>query len=57
MFTEGERAYLKEQQLARIATTSKSSQPDEAPVGFDFDGEYFYVGSTNQLNTNKYKNI
>ncbi len=57
MFTERERAYLKEQQLARIATASKSSQPDVAPVGFDFDGEHFYVGGMNQLKTNKYKNI
>ena len=57
MFTEKESAYLQEQQLARIATASKSSQPDVAPVGYDFDGEYFYVGSTDQLKTKKYKNI
>jgi pyridoxamine 5'-phosphate oxidase family protein len=47
--------YLKSQHILRIATaaapaTSKveienlSIQPDVVPVGFDFDGEYIYVG-------------
>jgi pyridoxamine 5'-phosphate oxidase family protein len=56
MFTEKEKAYLKEQRLARIATVSESSQPDVAPVGFDFDGEYFYVSGLNVTKTLKYRN-
>ncbi|HEV8340998.1 MAG TPA: PPOX class F420-dependent oxidoreductase [Candidatus Binatia bacterium] len=43
--------------MARIATASKESQPDVAPVGFDFDGTYFYVGGYNLSKTLKYKNV
>jgi pyridoxamine 5'-phosphate oxidase family protein len=57
MFSEKEIAYLKTQRLARIATVSKELQPDVAPVGFDFDGTYFYVGGLNLAKTLKYKNI
>jgi hypothetical protein len=34
-----------------------SCQPDVAPVGFDFDGEYFYVGGMNIFKSTKYKNV
>jgi pyridoxamine 5'-phosphate oxidase family protein len=57
MFSEKEIAYLKSQRLARIATASEVLQPDVAPVGFDFDGTYFYVGGLNLPKTLKYKNI
>lgn len=57
MFSEEELAYLKAQRLARIATVSKGSQPDVAPVGFDFDGVYFYVGGLDLSRTLKYKNV
>ena len=66
MFSEKEIQYLKSQHLARIATASVSSekedkkgfiQPDIVPVGFDFDGEYLYVGGMNILKSTKYKNI
>ena len=39
MFSERELAYLRSQRLARIATVSRRSQPDVAPVGYAFDGE------------------
>jgi hypothetical protein len=29
--------------------------PDVAPVGFDFDGSYFYIGGMNITKTTKYK--
>jgi pyridoxamine 5'-phosphate oxidase family protein len=32
-------------------------QSEVAPVGFDFDGEYFYVGGINILKSTKYKNV
>jgi len=34
-------------------------QPDVIPVGFgfDFDGNYFYVGGMNLLKTTKYRNV
>ncbi len=63
LFTEKEKEYIKSQRLARMATVSSgsssdiaSNQPDVVPVGFDFDGEYFYVGGMNILNSTKYKN-
>jgi pyridoxamine 5'-phosphate oxidase family protein len=56
MFSEQERAYLASQRLARIATASQALQPDVVPVGFDFDGSYFYVGGRNLPATLKYKN-
>jgi pyridoxamine 5'-phosphate oxidase family protein len=61
MFSEKEIEYLKSQRIARIATGAVSPdgsvQPDVVPVGFDFDGEYFYVGGMNILKSRKYKNV
>ena len=63
MFSEKEIEYLKSQRIARIATAATGSpsagpvQPDVVPVGFDFDGEYFYVGGINILKSRKYKNV
>ena len=57
-FTDEETKYIGSQKLARIATSSNgSSQPDVAPVGYDFDGEYFYIGGINVERTLKYKNV
>jgi pyridoxamine 5'-phosphate oxidase family protein len=66
IFSETEIEYVKSQHLTRIATASESSkegeeegsiQPDVVPVGFDFDGDYFYVGGMNLLKSTKYKNV
>ena len=64
LFSQKEVEYLKSQRLARVATaavtsseTRKSVQPDVVPVGFDFDGDYFYVGGINLLKSTKYKNV
>ena len=62
IFSEKEAEYLKSQRLARIATAQcsiedTSIQPDVVPVGFDFDGEYLYVGGMNLLKSTKYRNI
>jgi pyridoxamine 5'-phosphate oxidase family protein len=64
MFSEKEIEYLKSQRLGRIATaaatetlSAESMQPDVVPVGFDFDGDYFYVGGMNLLKSTKYKNV
>ena len=56
-FTQKEIDYVKSQPLARIGTASKRGSPDVAPVGFDFDGQYFYVGGHILPRTLKYKNI
>jgi len=62
IFTQKEIEYLKSQRLARIATASStqqegSVQPDVVPVGFDFDGEYLYVGGMNFLKSTKFRNV
>jgi pyridoxamine 5'-phosphate oxidase family protein len=57
MFSEKEIAYLDSQRLARIATVSSELQVDVSPVGFDFDGQYFYTYSSIMKKTNRYKNV
>jgi pyridoxamine 5'-phosphate oxidase family protein len=62
IFSQKEIEYLKSQRLARIATAAtipeeRSVQPDVVPVGFDFDGEYLYVGGMNLLKSTKYRNV
>jgi pyridoxamine 5'-phosphate oxidase family protein len=60
LFSNTEIEYLKSQCLARIGTAAISNegyiQTDVRPVGFDFDGDYFYVGGMNILKSTKYKN-
>jgi pyridoxamine 5'-phosphate oxidase family protein len=56
-FTEEELAYLKSQPLARIATVGPDGQPDVVPVGFEYDGTYFYVGGVNPKHTRKVLNV
>jgi pyridoxamine 5'-phosphate oxidase family protein len=48
MFSAQELQYLTAQRLARIATVSSQLQPDVAPVGFEFDGQYCYIGGLQQ---------
>lgn len=57
MFTEKEIDYLKSQQMAFIATVAPDGQPDASPVGFEFDGDLFYIGGSDLRNTRKYKNV
>jgi pyridoxamine 5'-phosphate oxidase family protein len=60
MFSKEELGYLKSQLIARVATTSPKGKPNVAPVGFEFDGKYFYIGSVKQKilhSTPRYKNI
>ena len=57
MLTEKETSYVKSQRLARIGTVTASGQPDVSPVGYDFDGEFFYVGDGENQNSRKFRNI
>jgi pyridoxamine 5'-phosphate oxidase family protein len=65
MFSEMEIEYLKPQHIARIATATMllaekdggTTQPDVVPVGFDFDGDCFYVGGMNLRKSTKYRNV
>jgi pyridoxamine 5'-phosphate oxidase family protein len=56
-FTGEEIAYLRTQRLARIATVAADGQPDVMPVGYQFDGKYFYVGGMNPVKTRKFRNV
>jgi pyridoxamine 5'-phosphate oxidase family protein len=56
-FTAAELAYLKSQPLARIATVGPDGQPDVVPVGFEYDGAYFYVGGVDPAKTRKVLNV
>jgi len=60
MLSQAEVDYLKTQRLARVATASKSGRPEVSPVGFEFDGRYFWIGSHSQeifFRTRRYRNI
>lgn len=60
MFNQKELEYLKSQNLMRIATATPKGKPNVAPVGFEFDGKYFYVGSIKQeilRSTPRYLNV
>lgn len=56
-FTEEELTYLKSQALARIATVGPAGQPDVVPVGFEYDGRYFYVGGVDPARSRKVLNV
>lgn len=56
-FTEEEIAYLRSQPLGRLATVAPGGQPDVAPVGFEFDGTYFYIGGLDPAKTRKFRNV
>jgi pyridoxamine 5'-phosphate oxidase family protein len=59
MFNKAELAYVKSQYLARVATADKR-RPNVAPVGYEFDGKYFYIGSIKQeilRSTPRYRNV
>ena len=56
-FNEQEIKFLKESRLARLATVSPSGQPHVVPIGFEFDGEFFYFGGYYLTRSLKFKNI
>jgi pyridoxamine 5'-phosphate oxidase family protein len=59
-FSKAELEYLKNQRLARVATASSRGVPEVSPVGFQFDGVYFWIGSHSQdifIKTRRYRNI
>lgn len=57
MFNSDELAFLGSQRLARLATVEPNGQPDADAVGFEFDGERFYVGGRNLPGTRKYTSV
>ena len=60
MFSQAEIDYVNSQRVCRIATVSQKGEPEVSPVGIQFDGKYFYVGSHNPdffPKTRRYRNI
>lgn len=57
MFDDLERAYVASQRLARLATVSSSGQPDADAVGFEFDGERFFIGGRRLAESRKFRNV
>ncbi len=57
MFSEKELAYLRTQKLLRLGTVTPDGQPDVDAVGFEFDGQYFYIGGMALQTSRKYKNV
>ena len=45
MISKLEADYLKTQRIARLASVSPRGQPEVSPVGFEWDGKDFYVGT------------
>jgi pyridoxamine 5'-phosphate oxidase family protein len=56
-FNDTEIDFLQSQRLARLATVDQDAQPDVAPVGFEFDGNDFYVGGFDMEHSRKYQNV
>jgi pyridoxamine 5'-phosphate oxidase family protein len=58
-FTPEEIAYLRSQPIARLASVGPDAQPDVVPVGFEFDGTFFWVGGPGPsvLHTRKFRNV
>jgi pyridoxamine 5'-phosphate oxidase family protein len=56
-FTDEEVTYLRSRRLARVATVDADGQPDVAPVGFEFDGTYVYIGGIDPTKTRKFRNV
>jgi len=55
-----EEDYLKTQRIARLASVSPKGQPEVSPVGFEWDGKAFYVGTHDPRffpHTQRVKNI
>jgi pyridoxamine 5'-phosphate oxidase family protein len=57
MFSENELAYLRTQSLARLATVTPDGQPDVDAVGFEFDGQDFYISGHTLQTSRKYRNV
>ncbi|HEU5431627.1 MAG TPA: PPOX class F420-dependent oxidoreductase [Thermomicrobiales bacterium] len=57
MFDDLERDYVAGQRLARLATVAANGQPDADAVGFEFDGERFFIGGRRLPESRKFKNV
>jgi pyridoxamine 5'-phosphate oxidase family protein len=57
VFTDAELEYLASQRLARLATASKTGQPDVSVVGFSADGDTIVSGGLDLTKTIRYRHL
>jgi pyridoxamine 5'-phosphate oxidase family protein len=50
-------SFFKTSRLARLATVSPRGQPHVVPIGFEFDGTFFYFGGYHITKRVKFENI
>ena len=55
MFTDSEKQFLNAHSLCRFASISPDAWPHNVPVGYTFDGEYFYIST--EYTTKKLRNV
>lgn len=55
MFTQKVIDDLRSERLARLATMSRSAQPEVAPACFRFVGQWFHIGGFDNTRTFNYK--
>jgi pyridoxamine 5'-phosphate oxidase family protein len=56
-FTDAELSYLRTQRLARIATSTRSGQPDVAVAGFGVDDDAIVSGGMDLTKTVRFRNL
>jgi pyridoxamine 5'-phosphate oxidase family protein len=57
VFTDAELEFLASQRLARLATASKTGQPDVSAVGFSIDGDGVTSGGIDLTKTVRYRHL
>jgi pyridoxamine 5'-phosphate oxidase family protein len=56
-FTPAEEAFLATQRVARLATSSRTGQPDVSAVGFGLDGDDLVSGGFDLTRTIRYRHL
>jgi pyridoxamine 5'-phosphate oxidase family protein len=57
VFTDAERAFLRDQRIARLATADVNGTPDVSAVGFQLDGDVIVSGGLDLTKTIRYRHL
>ena len=57
VFTDAERAFLRGQRIARLATADVNGTPDVSAVGFQLDGDVIVSGGLDLTKTIRYRHL
>src|SRR2546428_9047387 len=55
LFTDSEKEFLGSHNICRFASIESNGWPHVVPVGYTFDGKYFYIST--EFTTKKLKNV